>query len=293
MPVRSWNEGETAHRSTASKRRLALFVALGVLIVANVVLVGILLTQEDEDPTPTTSEVAADTIDPGPTFTPEPVTEPEPTVEPEPSTATAVPEPKPAAAPAATATSEPPAPEFPPLETFPERVAIYRAPKLYLEGAVPDQETIDRVLALAGDVVGPDNVVNNYVIHPDAPIAVDGTVRVEQAVLFQTGSAAIAEDFTSVLNLGVAVMALNPQVTMVVEGHTDSDGSDEANLVLSIERAEAAVEYLVEAGVARNRLVATGFGEGAPIAANDTAAGRQLNRRIEVQLLDLLSPNQS
>jgi outer membrane protein OmpA-like peptidoglycan-associated protein len=95
------------------------------------------------------------------------------------------------------------------------------------------QEQADGLYARAIAVVGPDNVVNEYIVRPDAPPALDGNVRVEQAVLFRSGSAAIADDFIPTLELGVAVMALNPQVQMVVEGHTDSIGSATSNVVLS------------------------------------------------------------
>ena len=151
------------------------------------------------------------------------------------------------------------------------------------------QEQADELYARAIAVVGPDNVVNNYVVRPDAPPALDGNVRVEQAVLFQSGSAVIADQFVPTLELGVAVMALNPQVQMVVEGHTDSVGSDADNLALSQRRAEAVVDYLVSRGVDIERLEAVGLGETSPVADNETADGRQINRRIEVDLLDLLA----
>jgi len=76
---------------------------------------------------------------------------------------------------------------------------------------------------------------------------------------------------------------------MVVEGHTDSVGTEANNLVLSRLRAEAVVDYLVSRGVDAGRLEAVGFGETSPVADNDTAGGRQINRRIEVELLDLLA----
>ena len=110
------------------------------------------------------------------------------------------------------------------------------------------QEQADALYAAAIAVIGPDNVVNNYVVRPDAPPALDGNVRVEQAVLFETGSAVVSEEFIPTLELGVAVMALNPQVHMIVEGHTDSVGEDASNLELSQRRAQATVDYLVSPG---------------------------------------------
>ena len=200
------------------------------------------------------------------------------------------------ATPAAT-TATPPEPEptddpladLPPLSSLPERGAVFRPPYLYLEGPVATQEEADTLYERAVEVMGFDNVINEYVIRPDAPPASSGNVRVEQAVLFETGSAVIAEEFFPTLELGVLVMTLNPQVTMIVEGHTDSVGSDQLNQALSERRAQAVVEYLVSRGIARDRLEPVGFGESSPVASNDNAAGRQINRRIEVELLDLLS----
>ena len=211
-------------------------------------------------------------------------TEVEPTAEPEPTVA---PEPTPTAEPTPEPTPDP-LEGLPPLSELPERGAIFRPPILYLEGPVQTQEESDAIYQRAIEVVGPDNVVRDHIVRPDAPGSTDGNVRVEQAVLFQTGSAVIAEQFVPTLELGVLVLTLNPQVTMVVEGHTDSVGSDESNQLLSERRAEAVVEYMVSRGVERDRLQAVGLGEGSPVASNDDEEGRQINRRIEVQLIDLL-----
>ena len=67
-------------------------------------------------------------------------------------------------------------------------------------------------------------------------------------------------------------------------GHTDSDGSEDYNMVLSLKRAQAVVRKLIEYGVSPNRLSAEGKGESMPIATNNTEAGKALNRRIEAEL---------
>jgi len=81
-----------------------------------------------------------------------------------------------------------------------------------------------------------------------------------------------------------------PDRSLLVEGHTDSTGSDAYNLDLSQRRAESVTGFLAENGVDPSRMLARGYGKGFPIAGNDTAGGRQLNRRVEVVILE---PGQS
>lgn len=74
----------------------------------------------------------------------------------------------------------------------------------------------------------------------------------------------------------------NPDLKLKVEGHTDSTGDPEANLKLSLDRAEAVVAALIGAGIARDRLTAAGHGASRPIADNATDNGRAKNRRVEL-----------
>jgi OOP family OmpA-OmpF porin len=76
-----------------------------------------------------------------------------------------------------------------------------------------------------------------------------------------------------------------PNSQAVIEGHTDSYGGDESNMALSRRRAEAVSGYLTnELGVPAFRLSAVGYGETRPIANNETAQGRERNRRIDVRI---------
>ncbi|MCD2451619.1 OmpA family protein [Methylicorpusculum oleiharenae] len=77
-----------------------------------------------------------------------------------------------------------------------------------------------------------------------------------------------------------------PTYKVSVEGHTDSRGSDEYNQDLSERRASAVYDALVSAGISRDRISARGYGEGLPIAGNDSPGSRQLNRRVEIILSD-------
>lgn len=87
-------------------------------------------------------------------------------------------------------------------------------------------------------------------------------------------------------NLATLASSLDryPNTNIMVVGHTDSNGSDSYNMSLSERRAHAAVNYLVSRGVDRSRLRAAGRGETEPVASNDTDAGRQQNRRVEVAI---------
>ena len=101
-------------------------------------------------------------------------------------------------------------------------------------------------------------------------------------VLFETDKAQLKSGATA--NLNTLVMFLNnyPTRTVLIEGYTDSVGSDDYNQGLSSRRAESVQSYLVGQGIDRARLTASGLGESAPVADNESATGRQLNRRVEV-----------
>ncbi len=101
-------------------------------------------------------------------------------------------------------------------------------------------------------------------------------------VLFSSGGAALKEGSSGNLNRLVAFLDQYPERTATIEGYTDSRGSDEHNQALSQRRADAVKSYLIEQGVGSDRLTASGKGDSLPIAGNDSASGRQQNRRVEV-----------
>lgn len=89
-----------------------------------------------------------------------------------------------------------------------------------------------------------------------------------------------------VLNNIALTMKDHPETRWRVEGHTDGIGSDSYNMELSRRRAESVVNYLVSQGVERSRLEIVPFGKSAPVATNDTAEGRAMNRRVEIKLIE-------
>lgn len=113
--------------------------------------------------------------------------------------------------------------------------------------------------------------------------------RLLDSVLFDSGKAQLRLGANKVLAKVAKVLQELPDQPVGVEGHTDnvpirySGWAD--NRALSVARANAVVEYLIQAGVAAGQLIAVGHGEDKPIASNDTAAGRQQNRRVEIVIL--------
>ncbi|MDX1527790.1 MAG: OmpA family protein, partial [Gammaproteobacteria bacterium] len=83
------------------------------------------------------------------------------------------------------------------------------------------------------------------------------------------------------------VLKMYDKTLVEVAGHTDSVGGEDMNQSLSERRANTVTQYLAGRGVAEQRFLVAGFGESKPVATNDTAEGRSLNRRVEITLVPL------
>jgi OmpA-OmpF porin, OOP family len=103
-------------------------------------------------------------------------------------------------------------------------------------------------------------------------------------IVFKTGSAVLLSKGKPILDTVVAYLKRNSDVEVTIDGHTDNVGSDKVNNPLSVKRAEATKKYLVSKGINADRLVTAGFGSTQPVADNNTAEGRQKNRRIEIKI---------
>jgi outer membrane protein OmpA-like peptidoglycan-associated protein len=101
-------------------------------------------------------------------------------------------------------------------------------------------------------------------------------------VLFDTGSYTLKPGAREKLAKISGILLAHPGLTMQIEGHTDSVGSDDFNQQLSERRADSVRDFLAEQGVASSSITAKGFGKTQPVASNDTAEGRQRNRRVEL-----------
>jgi outer membrane protein OmpA-like peptidoglycan-associated protein len=110
------------------------------------------------------------------------------------------------------------------------------------------------------------------------------TLNMPGNITFRTDSADLQPDFFGVLNSVSIVLKEYDKTLLEVAGHTDNTGNDAHNQALSERRAGSVSTYLQSQGINSQRLMTVGGGEGHPVATNDTAEGRQLNRRVELTL---------
>jgi len=127
---------------------------------------------------------------------------------------------------------------------------------------------------------------------PEKPIVLEG-------ILYEFDSADLTVSAKESLDTGLySIMIENPQLIIELSSHTDSKGSDSYNLKLSQQRAKSVVDYMIDRGINKKRLVDKGYGETRPIAANahpdgsDNPEGRKLNRRTELEIIGELSEDE-
>ncbi|HEY0482691.1 MAG TPA: OmpA family protein [Kofleriaceae bacterium] len=125
--------------------------------------------------------------------------------------------------------------------------------------------------------VPPDGCPKKY----NLVVVTETKIELKQTVFFDTGHATIKRVSFALLSDVAQALKDNPTIRVEIQGHTDSQGNDKVNLKLSQRRAESVRSYLVKKGVARDRMVARGYGESVPLADNRTSEGRSQNRRVE------------
>lgn len=129
----------------------------------------------------------------------------------------------------------------------------------------------------------PGTVANNGC--PEVTVEVINQLNeYSKTILFDTGKATIRQESYATLQNIVDIMKEYPTAEFVIEGHTDSVGRESTNQKLSDNRAASVRDYLTTIGMDGNRLSSVGYGESRPIAPNNTKAGRQQNRRVEISL---------
>ncbi len=120
----------------------------------------------------------------------------------------------------------------------------------------------------------------------EAELTKRGLVLTLGDVLFDTGQATLKPGAARTTAALVTFLNENPGRNVLIEGFTDSVGSDQTNLGLSQRRADAVRDALMASGIAGTRIRTQGFGEAFPVADNGTNAGRQQNRRVEIVISD-------
>lgn len=104
-------------------------------------------------------------------------------------------------------------------------------------------------------------------------------------VLFETGKSNLKTSSYHELDELVSLLNIKPDLKIEIAGHTDNVGNSDDNMELSLQRAQSVMAYLLKKGINKNRLTAQGYGDSQPVAANDTAQDRKLNRRTEIRML--------
>lgn len=146
--------------------------------------------------------------------------------------------------------------------------------------------------AVAGGLIGRylENQAQEIDAIPDANVERTGdrlVVTFAGDLLFETGSSTLSPGAQQRLSSLAQTLVRYPKSNVTVKGHTDSVGSEAYNLDLSEQRAHNVRNYLIAEGVSSHRITALGFGEQFPVASNNTEAGRQQNRRVEIEIVPI------
>lgn len=115
------------------------------------------------------------------------------------------------------------------------------------------------------------------------PIA-EGSTIVLKNLFFDTNKSKIRKESSVELDKVVKFLKDRPDINIEVAGYTDNKGDDKSNIKLSENRSKAVMDFLVKKGISKTRITNKGYGKEDPIASNDTDAGRQLNRRVELKI---------
>lgn len=168
-------------------------------------------------------------------------------------------------------------------------------------GAISGGDRLERAAIGAGIGALSGAAIGNYMDRQEAELrrqlegtGVSVTRRGNEIILnmpgnvtFDVDSASLRPEFFEVLSSVALVLEEYEKTVLVVDGHTDSTGSRSYNMALSQRRAEAVGDYLIAQGIQPVRLATYGYGPDHPIASNETEAGRQANRRVELTLMPI------
>ena len=137
--------------------------------------------------------------------------------------------------------------------------------------AFAESQTIETAIMMARAEVGSKSTLKN--------------------IFFDSGKSALKAESKNELDQLVNLLTRNPRLRVQINGHTDSNGDNAMNKVLSFKRSEAVVNYLISKGIDANRLKAVGYGEERPLVSNDDEeGGREINRRTEIEVVEVTQP---
>ena len=147
---------------------------------------------------------------------------------------------------------------------------------------------VDTVKKVRKPIPPKQMVVPDTVVAVEAPILKSDSLIIlgEGELLFATNSSTLRSEQFSTLDSIADFLIRNPQLIVKITGHTDNTGNESHNLKLSTSRADVVAEYLVDNGVAIDRVSSQGLGSSRPIAPNTTDPGRRKNRRVELLIHD-------
>lgn len=143
-------------------------------------------------------------------------------------------------------------------------VNVWASPEVYILTIVEKGEVNQEILA--NDILKELNTTGKAILY----------------INFDSGKSSIKQESMPIVEQIAEMMNQAPSLKLSIEGHTDSDGSNETNQKLSEDRAKAVMEAIVKRGIDTLRLSSVGFGESKPIADNENEAGKAKNRRVEL-----------
>lgn len=162
--------------------------------------------------------------------------------------------------------------------------AVIETGKITLKGDVADQATVDWLIQEYSTVdLTQTELVDELRIVADSP-APSGLIEVDDEILFEVASSELGSVEGTVIEDLANLFRARPDWTMAVVGHTDNTGNPVDNLELSLERADAVRDALIELGVDADNLRTQGAGDTEPIFSNESASGQSRNRRIEFKV---------
>ena len=164
---------------------------------------------------------------------------------------------------------------------LPTAFAVLEGGRLTVRGTFADQAALDQAITALAPL-GTNGLAVEAVVDSAIVGSRQVPVLVSDAAIFQRGSAILGDGAQPVLDLFASTMAAAAASRLIIEGHTDSQGSDAYNFALSQQRIAAVFAYLISKGVDPARLELAPRGETEPVADNATEEGRSRNRRVEL-----------